>query len=587
MINSENLCMSCMKEIGSVEQCPYCGYHTDVTQIPPYLPVRSVVANRYLVGKLLEYNGDGATYMGWDMVQKTPVTVREFLPDAISQRKQRQTELTVMPGCEMTFQDCLDGFLELWQKLARLRGLSALISVIDIVEENGTAYAISEHVEGITLREYLLRSQTGYISWEKARSLLMPVLSTLGTLHTSGIIHRGISPRTLFIGRDGKMRIGGFSIWQARTARGDLTAQLFPGYSAIEQYGFEGQQGPWTDIYSFAAVLYRTLIGSDPIEANSRLTNDRLMVPGKFAEQLPAYVINGLVNALQILPEDRTRSVEQFRAELSASPVAAGAGADFNAPPVRPRSAPTPRPEKQQSPPVKKGISSDSKKTAIIAALISAAALFVVFLLVMLSTGGKLGGSGDITTQPGIVTEARMVTVPQFIGRYADEIKTTAVWSKNFTITYTEQYDDTVKKGIVIAQSLKSQTQVNAGVAITLIVSAGVENIPLPNVVNMQYIDAEKVLRDEGFKCSKIDKPNDGSNVAGLVYQMVQPADKAYPKGSEIVLIVWSEPETLPTETPVTDIPATNPPATVPPTTVPPATNAPATGGVTDISPEQ
>ena len=38
------------------------------------------------------------------------------------------------------------------------------------------------------------------------------------------------------------MRITGFSIWQARTARGDLTAQLFPGYAAIEQYGFEGQQ---------------------------------------------------------------------------------------------------------------------------------------------------------------------------------------------------------------------------------------------------------------------------------------------------------------------------------------------------------
>ena len=54
------------------------------------------------------------------------------------------------------------------------------------------------------------------------------------------------------------------------------------------------------------------------------------MVPGKFAEQLPAYVINGLVNALQILPEDRTRTVEELRAELSASPsAAAGSGMEF------------------------------------------------------------------------------------------------------------------------------------------------------------------------------------------------------------------------------------------------------------------
>ena len=50
------------------------------------------------------------------------------------------------------------------------------------------------------------------------------------------------------------------------------------------------------------------------------MTNDRLMVPGKFAEQLPAYVINALMNGLQILPEDRTRTVDQLRAELSAAP---------------------------------------------------------------------------------------------------------------------------------------------------------------------------------------------------------------------------------------------------------------------------
>ena len=61
MISTDNLCMSCMREIGDARQCPYCGYHADSAQIPPYLPVRTVVANRYLVGKLLEYNGEGAT----------------------------------------------------------------------------------------------------------------------------------------------------------------------------------------------------------------------------------------------------------------------------------------------------------------------------------------------------------------------------------------------------------------------------------------------------------------------------------------------------------------------------------------------
>ena len=77
MINSDNLCMSCMKEIGSEKQCPYCGFHADSKQIEPYLPIRTVLGNRYLVGKLLEYNGDGATYMGLDLSTRESVNIRE------------------------------------------------------------------------------------------------------------------------------------------------------------------------------------------------------------------------------------------------------------------------------------------------------------------------------------------------------------------------------------------------------------------------------------------------------------------------------------------------------------------------------
>ena len=317
-----------IKEIGEVQQCPHCGFHADTMQMAPYLAVRTVVANRYLIGKLLEYNGDGATYIAWDINEKKPVTIREFLPDTLATRRVGEKEVSVLSGCELSYRECMADFVELWRKLTRMSGLSALVNVFDVFEENSTAYAICEYVKSITLRDYLLRLKTGYIPWERARALFMPVLSTLGMLHTAGIIHRGISPLTLHIGQDGKMRIGGFSIWQARTAKSDLSAQLFPGYAAIEQYGYEGKQGPGTDIYAFAATLYRALIGSDPIEATERLTNDRLMVPGRFAEQLPAYVINGLINALQIMPEERTRSVEQLRADLPENFTLTGCGAN-------------------------------------------------------------------------------------------------------------------------------------------------------------------------------------------------------------------------------------------------------------------
>lgn len=554
MINSENLCMSCMRDTGGALQCPHCGYNADTPQTLPYLSVRSVISGRYIVGRLLEYNGDGATYIAWDMTEQKAVKLREFLPDTLCGRKAGEKAITVMPGCETAFNDCLADFLELWRRLTRMSGLSALDNVLEVFEENSTAYAVTDYIETISLRDYLLRNKAGYISWERARSLFMPVLSTLGMLHTAGIIHRGISPVTILIGRDAKMRISGFSISQARTARGDLTPQLFPGYAAVEQYGFEGKQGPWTDIYAFAATLYRALIGTDPIEATERLTNDRLMVPGKFAEQLPAYVINGLINALQILPEDRTSSVEQFRAELSASPTATASDFTGNAaaeavsdPAVKPQTEKKPAPKKQ---PVKNnGKKLDENKLLILkTALISAIVGLVIFLIVVLAFGDKIGfTSPEQNTE--VSTRNELVPVPNFVNRNYAEVTATPFWTNNFVFERAEEYSDTVSKGYIIKQSVAAETEVNAGTKIVLTVSLGIEQFELPYVIGMDFEDAQERLKASNFKVSKELVENDGTHTAGVVQSVDNlTVGKSYPKGTQVTLIVWDE---APTEAPI------------------------------------
>ena len=578
MINSEHLCMSCMQEIGNAEQCPYCGFHVDTIQMAPYLAVRTVVANRYLVGKLLEYNGDGATYMAWDINEKKPVTIREFLPDTLATRRIGEKEVAVMSGCEIAYGECKSDFIELWRKLSRMSGLSALVNVYDVFEESGTAYAICEYVKSITLRDYLLRLKTGYIPWEKARTLFMPVLSTLGMLHSTGIIHRGISPLTLQIGQDGKMRIGGFSIWQARTAKSELTPQLFNGYAAVEQYGFDGKQGPATDIYAFAATLYRALIGTDPISAKDRLTNDKLMVPGKFAEQLPAYVINGLINALQIMPEERTRTVEQLRADLSASPVAAAASGNEFDPPA----APVREPERKPAAPKNSSKSANSKKNAISGnrmliirtALISAIACLVVCLIIVIAAGDKLGISVP-ESETEVETRQEIVTVTDFVGRNSAEITTNAYWANQFTFEIVEEFSDKVPKDIIMDQSVKAQSKVNAGTKIVLTVSKGVESFELPPVIGMDYEDAYKLLTKNNFKVIRDTKANDGTHNEGTVESVSGLViGKTYPKGTLVTVVVWSEPVEVTTEsqTSNTNAPDTTAPS-IPPTETP--TDAP------------
>ena len=536
MMNTDHLCMSCMREIGDENQCPYCGFHADSPQLAPYLPLRTVVAERYLAGKLLDYNGDGATYMGWDLEMNAPLTIREFLPDSIAERREDLT-LVPMAGCEITYRDCYQSFLELWRKLARMRGLSALILVFDIVEDHGTAYAISEYMEGVSLREYLLRSPSGYLSWEQARILFMPVLSTLGTLHSAGIIHRGISPTTLIVGKNGKMRITGFSIWQARTARGDLTAQLFPGYAAIEQYGFEGQQGPWTDIYAFSAVLYRTLIGSTPLEATSRVTNDRLMVPGKFAEQLPAYVINALMNGLQILPEDRTRTVDQLRAELSAAPGTSTAAIAYAGKEDAPYQEPVPSGRKK---------SASGSKTALIAGLASIAACLVIFAVLSLTVWREDIGmffTGGASTQASS-NAPELVKVPDFRGLNYNNIKSNTDYTNAFFFETEYQDSDTQGKDVVLSQNIAYGTEVPKGSTIKLVLSSGNEEITLPDFKGQNYATVKLKLEEMGFQCRAIVEKNDDSERAGKVAEMLTTPEKGYKKGTVIYVKVWGEVET-------------------------------------------
>lgn len=549
MINSDNLCMSCMKDIGTEKQCPYCGFHADSKQIEPYLPIRTVLGNRYLVGKLLEYNGDGATYMGLDLSTREPVNIREFFPEGIALRDPKTLGVYVAQGNENVFDECLQSFTEMWRKLMRLSGLSALIKVKDTLEGNGTCYAITENIDGITLREYLLRNNVGYISWEKARPLLMPVLSTLGTLHASGIIHRGISPSTLIVASDGKIRITGFSISQVRSARSELKCQLYNGYAAFEQYGFEGRQGTWTDIYGFGAVLYRTLIGTDPIDATERVTNDRLMVPGKFAEQLPAYVINGLVNALQILPEDRTRTVEELRAELSASPsAAAGSGMEFE--PVVPVNVKKPVAQRIVDEEYDEEDYTYNKREAAkkrhnrSSAVITVCAIIIVLavaFLVLWQTG-VIKIDNDATT----TAAAETVEVPNFVGKPYNEIVDNTYNTKNFKFEKNEVYDSTVEEGYVISQSVDVNDKVPVGTTIKLVVSKGKQSIVFPTsgIIGMKYDDARNMLTKLGFTVEKSVKLNTDNETPDTVQGASLEEGASYEKGTTVFLFVWGEPET-------------------------------------------
>ena len=548
-MTADNLCMGCMKEIGNVQQCPFCGFHNDTVAPAPYLPLRTVIGGRYTVGKVISASGDGVTYIAWDTDSRETVTVREFLPVENITRLQGQTEVTVNEDSRLVFYDSVREFLTLNRKLAMSRNLSALIPVIDIIEENNTAYAVSEYLETITLRDFLLKSRTGYLGWDRVKTLMMPVLTTVASLHSMDIYHRGISPNTLVLGRDGKLRLTGFMISSARCLKTRVKPEMFPGYAAIEQYHDVDDTGAWTDVYGIAAVIYRALIGSTPAEASERITNDKLMIPPRFAEALPAYLVSALDHALTIEPGDRTATVDELREELSGSPSTMASSAIHE---VREREVEAPTTTEDEVAERKRleklARQEQQKHEQIKMALIAFAICLGIGVLAL---GGWLTYDHfkNNPNEPTTEGVAQMIEVPNFVGQSYSRISNDEVQKTRFKFTVDYQYSDSAEAGVIIGQNLEAGTQIEQGSELKLTVSKGIEYVTLIDVSGMDYNKAFNLLTEAGFVCKKVEKNNDGSHTANEVIAVTPEAGKEYERGKEIYVQVWGSPPTTATTT--------------------------------------
>lgn len=543
-MTADNLCMGCMKEIGNVQQCPFCGFHNDTVAPAPYLPLRTVIGGRYTVGKVISASGDGVTYIAWDNESRETVTVREFLPVENITRLQGQTEVTVNEDSRLVFYDSVREFLTLNRKLAMSRNLSALIPVIDIIEENNTAYAVSEYFETITLRDFLLKSRTGYLGWDRVKTLMMPVLTTVASLHSMDIYHRGISPNTLVLGRDGKLRLTGFMISSARCLKTRVKPEMFSGYAAIEQYHDVDDTGAWTDVYGIAAVIYRALIGSTPAEASERITNDKLMIPPRFAEALPAYLVSALDHALTIEPGDRTATVDELREELSGSPSTMASNAIHE---VREREVEAPTTTEDEVAERKRleklARQEQQKHEQIKMAIIAFAICLGIGVLAL---GGWLTYDHfkNNPNEPTTEGVAPMIEVPNFVGQSYSRISNDEVQKTRFKFTVDYQYSDSAEAGVIIGQNLEAGTQIEQGSELKLTVSKGIEYVTLIDVSGMDYNKAFNLLTEAGFVCKKVEKNNDGSHTANEVITVTPEAGKEYERGKEIYVQVWGEPPT-------------------------------------------
>ncbi len=508
MINTEKLCMGCMNDNDGEQICSICGYDSSLQNPAHCLPKRFQINNRYIVGKMLSDNGEGITYIGWDNANDAIVKIKEYFPMGIAVRNP-DTSVSMLTDKKYVFNEGLLEFLEINRKIMS-QSLASLQEVEDVFEYNGTAFVVYQNIQGITLADFLTRNG-GTLKWEQARALLLPLIDTVKAMNDMGIIHKGISPQTIIVGRDGKLRITDYSINKLRISDAEVENQLYEGYAAVEQYGIMDMQiGAYTDVYGFCATLFSVLIGTVIPKATLRLEDQSLSIPAKFAEELPRHVLAALANGLKVKPQERTCDIEALKNELVYGEIVENEPEE--AAPVVVSSS---KKAKKKSKSGVKYVMISASVTALVFLVVGAILLFTVFKDDFFSNESTPSESTPMTSAPVVdeigsvdsdaAESVKLYTVPDFSGKTYAQIMDDEE-NEVFKISIKDKaYSSKYPKGQVCEQSVKKGEEVEKEAKIELTISLGAKEFKMPNVVGLDEQTAKLELLKAGFLYDNIE----------------------------------------------------------------------------------
>lgn len=353
--------------------CSHCGYDPGANPSQAYvLRPGTIVRGKYILGAPLGQGGFGITYIGWDLAVQRKVAIKEYYPSGqVSRNTTMSNDLLWYTTNQARFAQ--GGGMESFQKEARKMALVAnipqVVNVLEVFQENATAYIVMDFVEGETLQNRL--KKTGPLPWEQAKDIFLPVVNAMVQVHKAGLIHRDLSPDNLMLQPDGSVRI--LDLGAAKDLNinsGASSMQVAKGgFSPLEQYTQKGGSGTWTDVYALAATMYYTLTGVLPPAAVDRVSGDALRWDLPQLLALPKNVLEAMQKAMVLLAEKRTQTMAEFANQLAK---------------------PTPEPRPKPAP-----------KKWLIPAVAAAAVLLVIGSIAVMG-GGKKGGALSESLQTSI-----------------------------------------------------------------------------------------------------------------------------------------------------------------------------------------
>jgi hypothetical protein len=210
-----------------------------------------------------------------------------------------------------------------------------LLAIHDIGNEEGIAFAVTELVEGQTLRERLL---DGPLPSGRGAALAAQIAQGLAAAHDRGIVHRDLKPANVKLAGDGGVKILDFGLAR-REARSEVdSGSLAPTVAVMTEPGkvlgtiaymspeqVRGQAvDARSDLFSLGVVLYEMLAGRQPFRGESPADSMTAILredPAPLTEVVPEVSVGMQrigVRCLEKIPAARFRSAADLAFALEA-----------------------------------------------------------------------------------------------------------------------------------------------------------------------------------------------------------------------------------------------------------------------------
>ena len=519
MDDTKNLCLACMEQLEDPSApCPSCGASREEQEQQPegFLRPGTLLGERFLSGRLRYANGEFAEYLGYDMVDQRKVLLREFYPRAFSCRGEDGRSLQVLEGKEEDFEDYAQAFDLLIKKLAAQPVTEAMVPPVGYLREGGTRYGVFQYLETLSFEEFLERSG-GPLRWPVAKKLFMPLFTSLSNLHSRGLLHLGIGPGNVLIDSTGRLWLQGFATQALRREGSAIGCELFPGYSAPEQYSATDFVGAFTDVYGCAALLYRALTGIAPPPAMDRLVEDSLVPAAQVDPSIPEAVSDALSAAMVLQADYRTGTIDEFTANLLES--VSGNTAVFDADKLA-------EPARREEEPPKPSPKPRRRKSSTALYLVLAMALTLVLIVgaftylwrgglseLILPTQG--GSSSSSQAEEPSASQEEIVRSPSLVGFYIGEVQKNTEYTENFNIQVVSDYNEEYPADVIFQVEPEPGTEMHKGDDLILHVSKGSEMVEMPSLVGSTLEYAMETLTTMGIQYDviEVDDPDAASGV--------------------------------------------------------------------------